>query len=163
MSLPGILIFWLSKTRGLAMLSRGFCDWEKSKVLVKSGSENLKPIRDGYTLSAEVGVPIFTAFVVSGIWLSGTGEYICAKAQMSKWHKRRHGCRCSHFVEIVQGTWQLFLFVRLDVFLRLLFRKPMVFTLQPGQVGLVLNFQDFILQDPNRGFHFHFVTYLVFQ
>ncbi len=48
MSLPGILIFRLNKIGGLAMLSRGFCDREKSKVQVKSGSENLKPIRDGY-------------------------------------------------------------------------------------------------------------------
>ncbi len=30
------------------MLNRGFCDREKSKVPAKSGSENLKPIRDGY-------------------------------------------------------------------------------------------------------------------
>ncbi len=37
------------------MLSRGFCDCEKSKVLVKSGSENLKPIRDGYMLSIDSG------------------------------------------------------------------------------------------------------------
>ncbi len=50
MSLPEILIFRLNKTRDLAMLSRGFYDWEKPKVLVKSGSENPKPIRDGYTL-----------------------------------------------------------------------------------------------------------------
>ncbi len=50
MSLPEILIFRLNKIRGLAMLSRRFCDWEKSKVQVKSGSENLKPIRDGYII-----------------------------------------------------------------------------------------------------------------
>ncbi len=48
MKLPEILIFRLNKTRGLAMLSQGFCDLKKSKVLVKSGSENRKPIRDGY-------------------------------------------------------------------------------------------------------------------
>ncbi len=43
-----ILILWLNKTRGLVMLSRGFCNWEKFKVLVESGSGNLKSIRDGY-------------------------------------------------------------------------------------------------------------------
>ncbi len=45
---PEILIFRLDKTRSLVILSRGFCNWERSKVLVKSGSENWKPIRDGY-------------------------------------------------------------------------------------------------------------------
>ncbi len=30
------------------MLSRGFCDWERSKVLLKSDSENRKPIRRVY-------------------------------------------------------------------------------------------------------------------
>ncbi len=46
-----ILIFRLNKTRGLVMLNRGFYDWERSKVLVKSCSENRKPIRDGYTFT----------------------------------------------------------------------------------------------------------------
>ncbi len=36
------------------MLSRGFCDLEKSKVLVKSSFENRKPTRDGYICAIRI-------------------------------------------------------------------------------------------------------------
>ncbi len=48
-SLPEVLIFLNHKILDLALLNLWLCSIEKSKLLVKSASENRKPIRDGYS------------------------------------------------------------------------------------------------------------------